>query len=272
MIGNLLLIFGVAVLSVALRSFQTPLLFRLGTLGIVATSFLAGWLLGGQVWMGAVCALSWLFLPWLEILTRVRTLRLPIDRILAPRMPPTRNSFPGFEEITGEIETEGFEYLEDTGWEFEDNRQFYRVFNHEVEKLQATICLVEQRDIAFYYISITSHSVDGRILMTWNYPFSYGLKTIPKLKINRLAGRQSFAEMASSHRQFLNSQKLTPGDIAAQTPEKIVAAMQTEMRAQILHNLNLGLLKREGNNLIRYTARGMFFLWLQFLRDLVRLS
>ena len=73
-ISHLLLVLGAAVLSAALRSFQNPLLFRLGTLGIVATSFLAGWLLGGSVGLGAVLAASWLFLPWLEILTKVRRL------------------------------------------------------------------------------------------------------------------------------------------------------------------------------------------------------
>ncbi len=272
MIANLLLIFGVAVLSIALRSFQTPLLFRLGTLGIVATSFLAGWLLGGHLWVGAVCAFSWLFLPWLEILTRVRRLRLPINRILAPRTPPTRHAFPGFDEITKEIEAEGFEYLEDIGWEFEDNRQFYRVFNHADQKSQATICLVEQNDIAFYYLSLTSRTNDGRIFMTWNYPFSYGLKAIPKLKINRVTGKIAFSQISFSHQKFLNARGVADAPMIDQTPENILVAMQNEMRAQILHNLNLGLLKREGNNLIRYTARGMFYLWVQFLRDLVRLS
>ena len=88
-ISHLLLVLGKAVLSAALRSFQNPLLFRLGTLGIVATSFLAGWLLGGSVALGAVLAASWLFLPWLEILTKVRRLRLPIGGGLSrARLPP----------------------------------------------------------------------------------------------------------------------------------------------------------------------------------------
>ncbi|MFZ4683623.1 MAG: hypothetical protein ACOYMS_14035, partial [Terrimicrobiaceae bacterium] len=100
MISNLLLVLGVAVLSAACRSFQHRLLFRLGTFGIVITSFLAGWLLGGSVWLGGALAASWLFLPWLEILTRVRRLRLPLERTLLPRTPPTRQSFPGFAAVT----------------------------------------------------------------------------------------------------------------------------------------------------------------------------
>ena len=48
--------------------------------------------------------------------------------------------------------------------------------------------------------------------------------------------------------------------------------MQSEMRDQLLHNIHLGVLERDGEKFIRYTRRGMFFLWFQFLRDLVRLS
>ena len=81
------------------------LFFRLGTLGLVATSFLAGSLLEGHVALGIALATSWLLLPWLEILTKVRRLRLPIDRRLEPRAPPSRSSFPGFQEMTDEIES-----------------------------------------------------------------------------------------------------------------------------------------------------------------------
>ena len=127
-ISHLLFVLGAAALSAALRSFEHRLLFRLGTLGIVVTSFLAGWLLGGSVALGAALAASWLFLPWLEILTRVRRMRIPIERRLGPRTPPSRNSFPGFQEMTEEVEEQGFEHLEDVGWDYEDNRHFYRVF------------------------------------------------------------------------------------------------------------------------------------------------
>ena len=62
MISNVLLVLGVAVLSAALRTVHHPVFRRLSTLGIVSTSFLAGWLLGGSVWLGAALAASWLFL------------------------------------------------------------------------------------------------------------------------------------------------------------------------------------------------------------------
>lgn len=272
MISQFLLVLGVGVLSAALRSLQHPVFFRIGTLGILATSFLAGWLLGGSVWLGAVLAGSWLFLPWLEILTRVRRLRLPLERTLAPCRPPTRNSFPNFSELTEEVEGLGFEQLEDIGWEHEEQRNFYRVFHDPSRKLQASICLTEQSEFAFYYLTLVSRTADGRVFMTWNYPFSYGLKWQPRLEINRFGGPHSFSAMVASHEEFLRARGVTGAEVMEKDPEETVATMQNEMRTQIAHNISLGLITRDGENFIRYTVRGMFYLWFQFLRDLVRLS
>jgi len=272
MISNLLLVLGVGVLSAAFRSFQHRLLFRLGTLGIGATSFLAGWLLGGNVWLGVILAASWLFLPWLEILTRVRRLRLPLERTLQPRTPPNRESFPGFSDLTEEIEARGFEYVEDIGWQHEDNRQFYRVLNEEHGKTQACICLAEQQEFAFYYVTLTSRTADGKVFMTWNYPFSYGLKLPPHLKVKRFPEQGPFSKILTDHKNFLQTEGVNPAALLVQTPEEIAHTMQDEMRAQLIHNIDLGLLERDGEKFIRYTRRGMFFLWFQFLRDLVRLT
>ena len=98
-----MLVVGVGVLSVGLRSFQTPVLFRLGTFGLVATSFLAGWLLGESVALGVVFASTWFLLPWLEILTRVRRMRLPLHRSLEKCPPPPASHFPGFGELSDEL-------------------------------------------------------------------------------------------------------------------------------------------------------------------------
>lgn len=272
MLSNLLLVLGVAAFSAGLRSSSHPLLFRLGTLCIAATSFLAGWLLGGSVWLGAAFAISWIFLPWLEILTRVRKMRLPVERKLTPRTPPTRNTFPNFREISNEIEECGFEFVEDTGWDQEDGRQFYRVFQHATRRMQAAICLVEQREIAFFYLSITSRTAEGGIYVTWNYPFAYGLKTVPGLRMNRVSGPLPFAELVEAHAQFLRASNIPDTQLLDQSPEQVMEALQHDLEAQISHNLKAGLLRRDGEHFIRYTARGMFYLWLQFLRDLVRFS
>jgi hypothetical protein len=69
---GLFLTLGVAVLSIALRSFQTSWAQKAGAIGILASTFLAVYFFTGSWVAGLIAALLWLFLPWLEILTRIR--------------------------------------------------------------------------------------------------------------------------------------------------------------------------------------------------------
>ncbi len=97
--------------------------------------------------VGLVCALSWLLLPWLEILTRVRKLTLPLEKNLrhkhaAEHRPP----FPPSTRLTDEIEAEGFEHVEDAGWDWEDYQQFFRLFYKPADRAQAAICLIDQHE------------------------------------------------------------------------------------------------------------------------------
>ncbi len=276
MIAKLLLVAGVATLSISLRCFHHHLLHRIGTIGIFVTSFLAGWLVGGSVWLGIAFAASWLFLPWLEILTRIRRLRLPARRILKPRTPPSPHTFPNLTELTEEIEEEGFEYVRDTGWECDGYRHFYRLFLDSSMREQAAICLVEQNDFAFYYISLTSvaksEGSEVPTFITWNYPFSYGMIAPPELHLQRLEGELPFAEVRECHRRWLAEQGVEEDSLQPQEPERVEELISSLMATQIDHNVRAGILRRDEQDLIRYSLRGMFFLWCQFLRDLIRLS
>ena len=110
MLFGLLLTLGVAVLSVALRSYQTSLAQKLGALGVLAASFLAVYFATGNIGWGIAGAASWLFLPWLEILTRIRSLRLPKEKQLRPKTPPSANLFPAprrFSDRSNKIFTSG---------------------------------------------------------------------------------------------------------------------------------------------------------------------
>src|SRR5437764_12956608 len=124
----------VAVFSVGLRSFQNSYSQKAGALGILAATFLAVYFITGSWMWGSVAAVGWLFLPWLEILTRIRALRLPKEKQLRPKSPPSADTFPTLSEITREIEDEGFVYSDDAGWEWEDYRQFFRLFYREEDR------------------------------------------------------------------------------------------------------------------------------------------
>src|SRR2546428_2302397 len=272
MLFPLFLIAGVAVLSVALRSFQSSFSQKAGAVGILTASYLAIYFItGGSYILGAIGAASWFFLPWVEILTRIRTLRLPKEKQLRPKSPPSPELFPNLNEITREIENEGFVHVNDAGWDWEDYRQFFRLFYKDEDRSQATIYLNEQHDLSFYYLRISSRGKCGTIWTTWNYPLSYGLKLTPQFRINRQRPDQSFWQLYQSHREFLRRNSVDVGAIDNLDEERIQAEMEKDLRDQIAHNINKGVLKPTGAGDVKYSWRGMIYLWCQFLLDLVRL-
>jgi hypothetical protein len=152
--------------------------------------------------------------------------------------------------------------LEDIGWDYEDHRHFYRVFHESRYRTQASICLSEQNQMAFYYLTITSRTADGRVLMTWNYPFSYGLKLQPHLLTNRFPSQGPFS-IGCRPRNFF---AFTSWILRAADPSPEKPSERCRMKcAQIAHNVALGLRAR-GDHLTA-TPCAMFYLWFQFLRD-----
>src|SRR5438552_12050193 len=126
MLFGLFLTLGVAVLSVALRSYQTSLAQKLGALGILIASFLAVYFITGNAGWGVAGGATWLFLPWLGIPPRIRTLRLPKEKRFRPKNPPSTNLFPALDEISREIENEGFAHVKEAGWGWGVDRQFFK--------------------------------------------------------------------------------------------------------------------------------------------------
>jgi hypothetical protein len=273
MISELLIVAAAVALSLGLRSYPHTLVHRIGTFGLLfGVSFLIGWLFLDSVGMGIALAATWLLVPWLEILTRARALRMPIERELRRRAAPSRETFPNLRNLTEEVEAADFEQVDDLGWDHDDQRQFFRVFYQPRSGTEAAVCLVEQGEIAFYYIAITSRASNGGTYLTWNYPFSYGLQLGPSLRLNRCSSDTDFQQMLADHRLFLDREHVAVDALVTQAPDTLGPQMESDMRQQIDHNLRSGVLKRDGEHLIRYSARGLLFLWLQFLRDLIRLS
>jgi hypothetical protein len=270
MLFGFFLTLGVAVLSVALRSFQSSFSQKAGALGILVASYLLVFFMTGSWTLGLAGALSWLFLPWLEILTRIRALRLPKEKQLRPKSPPDADIFPSLNDITREIENEGFIHLNDAGWDWEDYRQFFRLFYKDEDRAQATICLNEQHDLSFYYLRISSRA-KGAIWTTWNYPLSYGLKLTPQFRINRQRPDQSFWQLYQSHRQFLRENSVELSALETMDEERIEQEIENDLRDQIAHNVRKGILKPATEAQVKYSWRGMIYLWCQFLLDLVRL-
>ena len=271
MFSSIFLVLGVAALGMAFRSFHHPVMQRLGIICLLVTSFLIGYLASGNWLAGLAVASIWLFLPWLEILTRIRTLRMPAARELHHKNPPGRDLFPRLDELTDEIQEEGFELVNDLGCDWDAQQQFLRLFHRGKDQTQAALCLIDQGEIAFYYVSLMTRSQDGQIFTTWNYPFSYALKFLPQTHIQRVRPTLQFNAMCAAHETMLLKQSISNDLVLKLDPRQIQELLQQDLSAQITHNVNAGLLERVDSQQVRYTWRGMFYLWFTFLLDFVRL-
>jgi hypothetical protein len=271
MLSSILLVLGVAVLGMAFRSFDHPVAQRLSVLCVLAVSFLLGYLPSGSWALGLTVASLWIFLPWLEILTKIRALRMPLERELESKSPPGRDLFPNLDDLTEEIEQEGFELIDDLGCDWDAQRQFLRLFYRPSDQTQAALCLIDQGNIAFYYTSLMTRPTDGQVFTTWNYPFSYSLKFLPHTHIQRIRPTASFISMCDAHRHLLSRNKVAVEAIPKIDPPQVQALLQQDLTAQITHNVRAGLLAQVDEQKVRYTWRGMFYLWFRLLWDSVRL-
>jgi hypothetical protein len=55
-------------------------------------------------------------------------------------------------------------------------------------------------------------------------------------------------------------------------PDQMRDLLERDLKDQIEHNVRSGLLTPAGNREVRYTWRGMLYLWSRFLLDFVRMT
>lgn len=270
--NDLLLFLGMAALSAAFLSYGHPVLRRLGLLSVFATTFVAGYVLTDSLWFGAACAAAWLFLPWVEILLRVRKLRLPLRKTLRQVAPPSRDAFPELPALSSAVEDSGFEHVADLGWEMDGYRQFLRLFANAERREEAVITHVEQNHLGFHFASVSSRTTEGDVFTTWNCPVSSSLKTPPTVRLNRAPSEETFPGLLSAHRAFLARCGRGPEQMRSVGEEELRSAVERDMEEQMRHNMNEGVLRPADEGHGRYSWRGMLFLWFQFLRDILRFS
>jgi hypothetical protein len=270
--NGFLLFVGLVVLTAAFLSYGHPVLRRLAIFSLGVTTFAAGYLPTHNVWVGLACASIWLLLPWVEILLRVRKLRLPLHKQLRQSAPPSREMFPELTELSDDIESAGFEHVADLGWEMDGYRQFLRLFADSARREEAAITYVEQNQLGFHFTSVTSRGADGAVFTTWNCPVSSSLKTPPTVHLHRVAGDADFAALIAGHEEFLRERGLEESQRQPVDPETVRSAVERDMETQMQHNLREGLLQPTEEGHGRYSWRGMLYLWWQFLRDIFRFS
>jgi len=267
-----LLVVGILVMAVAMRSCRHFASRKTGALLFLAASFFGLFFITGQLWGGLLGVALWFFLPWIELLTRIRRLRLPLNNRLRFRVPPSDSFFPNAPEAVNAMDDEGFEHAADSGWEWSGMKQFFRIFWNPEEKAIATVCLCEQEDVAFAFISITSKDSSGRVWRTTNFPFSPTLKCSPEISWNHVpCERNCFHEILRDHHHFLAKRHVSSDELRIPDPDQAEHDIEDEMRRQIDHNLDRGIIRLTGDGHFRYSFRGLLFLWRQFVKDMVRL-
>lgn len=266
-----LIVIGLFVLAVALRSSRNFVLRKLGALLFLGATFALFYFVSGRILIGLMGAGMWFLLPWIELLTRVRRMKLPLDNRLSHRGVPDAAHFPNAAEAAAAMDEAGFEHVSDCGWEWGGMHQFFRLFWHPEERAIAAVCLCEQCDVTFAFISITSHDAKGNIWRTTNFPFAPTLRCPPNIRWNHVpCERSCFHQILVNHRDFLARMNVAE-HLRMPDPEIIEDGIEAEMRKQVEHNLASGIIRLTGDGHFKYSKRGLLFLWGQFIKDMIRL-
>lgn len=266
-----LIVVGLFVLAVGFRSARHFVPRKIGALLFLAATFTLFYFVSGRIVVGLLGAAMWFLLPWIELLTRVRRMKLPLDNRLSHLNVPDPTHFPNADEAAAAMEEAGFEHVSDCGWEWGGMQQFFRLFWHPEERAIAAVCLCEQCDVTFAFISITSHDSKGNIWRTTNFPFAPTLRCPPNIRWNHVpCERSCFHQILVNHREFL-SRSNAADHLRMPDPEIIEDGIEAEMRHQVDHNLSSGIIRLTGDGHFRYSKRGLLFLWGQFIKDMIRL-
>jgi hypothetical protein len=246
---------------------------KLSLVAFCAASALGVYFLTHIGWLGCASALAWIFIPLVELLIVVRRLRVPRSRQLESAAAP-RAGYNQLHELTGEVEALGFRVADECRLRQIDNDQFYRLFVHDTEPVHASIAYIANANFGFHFIGFTSLDKSGQLWITWDYPFTYGLKVPPGVIVFRNLRVESAAELYDSHREFLAlngvDKNLAAVDCA---PETARARLEKSLQTQLDYNLKQGILAPEKNSSdnLRYSWTGTLYVVLQVVRDLIAL-
>ena len=78
-------------------------------------------------------------------------------------------------------------------------------------------------------------------------------------------------DLLLEHRLWLGGFGYEEADMVEEDPERLAGLIGEETGRQILHNIDVGLIEiAESEETVRYSWRGLFYLYLQLVKDMVR--
>lgn len=272
MLKELLVVGGLVAFAAAFRACRHNWARKLGAIIFLGASFLAFFFCTHCLWAGLLGVGIWFLLPWIELLTRVRRLRLPKENRLIYQNPPEEDFFPNASSALAAMSEAHYEHVADSAWNWVGMEQFFRLHWNPEERAVAAVCLCEQENVAFAFISITSRGEEGQVYRTTNFPFSPTLKSPPEYFWNHVpCEKNCFHQIRKDHQEFLKKLGVEVDELALPDPEELEGELESEMNYQIEHNLEHGIIKPAEESHFRYSKRGLFFLWKQFAKDMIRL-
>jgi len=268
-----LIILAIILCGVALRSFPNSIACRkLGTLCYLASISTAVYFLTNTLWISIAASFSWILLPWIELLTRIRNLRVPINNKLQHSPSPCSSHFPESEQTISNLEAEGFEHTSDAHWTWGDSSHYYSFYWHPEYKLVAAVCFCEQKHITFSFLTISSQDNQGTLWRSTNYPFSQNLKSPPHVRWNHIGCQtKCLIQIRKAHLAFIQQNGTKHSDLITPDPDSIEHHVEIETRRQIDFNLKHGIIRTHSENSFGYTIKGLFFLWGQVIKDIIKL-
>jgi hypothetical protein len=267
-----LIIVAIIIFGYALRSCQTILFRKLGAIVMLFASGLCFYFLTDSIWAGIAAAAAWFFLPLVELFTRIRTMRMPLENQLEQSFSTNLSNFPNASKHISTLEKAGYEHIRNCGWNLGGMEQLYQLFWNAETKSVASLCLCEQSNVTFTYLTITSRDITDGVWRTTNFPFSPTLKSAPRVHWNQVScANECTIKLLKDHFTFLHRQGFIDDDLSIPDPDQLEQEIESELRSQIDHNLESGIIRLTGDGYFRYTLRGLFFLWRQFIKDMIRL-
>lgn len=232
---------------------------------------LGTYLVSGSAVLAGVMLAAWIFFPLWEMVFVLRQLRVPRHRELADARAP-RDGFEELDDLTGELNDEGFTQVDECKLRPAQHEQYYRIFMREDGLTQATLGHVAQGMVGFHFVAFTSIGKDGRRWVTWDYPLTYGLVMPPELAVYRALHCQDARELFQAHLDFLQINEIAPESLVASEPtaEKARARLEETLNQQVEYNISRGYLapadETDSDNFC-YSWRGTLYVAGQVLRD-----
>ncbi len=270
---ELLISLALVFLALALRSSRMLVLRKIGALLLIAATCL---ILYFCCWRSLAAAglgvLLWFMLPLFHLITRGRKMIMRREFKLQSVKPPQDSFFPNAAEAIHSIEEHGFEHVTDSSCEWAGMDQVYRIFWHPEEFCVAKVCLCQQENIAFAFVTISSKDKSGKTWKTTNYPFSSPLHVPPHIRWKLIPCEQKdFSKILEHHHRFLVDNQVAQNELLMPDPDRIHVDLETEMRQQLEHNITKGYVSCKACGSCSFSTRGLMFQWAQTLKDMIRL-